>query len=151
MAWIWCCHGCGLGLSCSSDITPSLGISVCSRGGCKKKKKKWTIDQILKLWFKRLWMCVRACVCVCVCVYECVCLWIWWLLELACKNLLSACFPVSTFCRNGYGGSFGPLEISKCYKSTPPPPTSKVGCWAFTRTLLRGFIEFQPLTQLALR
>ena len=26
--------------SCSSDLTPSLGISICHRCGCKKEKKK---------------------------------------------------------------------------------------------------------------
>ena len=39
MALIWCCCGCGLGCSRSSDVTPSLAASVCCRG-CPEKKKK---------------------------------------------------------------------------------------------------------------
>ena len=39
-ARIWCCCGCGVGSSCSSDSTPSLGASICHRWGSKKKKKK---------------------------------------------------------------------------------------------------------------
>ena len=31
---------CGVGLSCSSDLTPSLGISICHGCGPKKEKKK---------------------------------------------------------------------------------------------------------------
>ena len=33
------CCGCGVGLSCNSDSTPSLGPSICCRCGPKKKKK----------------------------------------------------------------------------------------------------------------
>ena len=55
LSWlkIWCCHkqrhrwqmrlrsgGCGIGLSYGSDSTPSLGTSICCRGGPKKKEKK---------------------------------------------------------------------------------------------------------------
>ena len=35
IAQIWCCHGCGRGLNCSSNLTPSLGTSICCRCGCK--------------------------------------------------------------------------------------------------------------------
>ena len=31
-AQIWCCCGCGIGLSCSWDLNPSLGTSICH--GC---------------------------------------------------------------------------------------------------------------------
>ena len=34
-----CYCGWGVGLSCSSYSTPSLGTSMCCRCGCKKKKK----------------------------------------------------------------------------------------------------------------
>ena len=34
-----CCCGCGTALSCSSDLTPSLGTSVCHRYDPKKKRK----------------------------------------------------------------------------------------------------------------
>ena len=37
---IWHCYGCGVGFSCSSDSTPSLGTSICRRCGCKNKKEK---------------------------------------------------------------------------------------------------------------
>ena len=46
MAWVadvaqvWCCHGCGVGLSCSSDLAPSLGTSICSRCSLRKKKEE---------------------------------------------------------------------------------------------------------------
>ena len=30
-AWIPCCHGCGVGHSRSSDLTLSLGTSICRR------------------------------------------------------------------------------------------------------------------------
>ena len=42
MVWSQCCLGCGIGLSCHSDSTPSLGTYMCWRCGCvvKKKKKK---------------------------------------------------------------------------------------------------------------
>ena len=39
MAWIQCCCGYGIGLSCSSDLTPSLGTSIYYRCGHKKKKE----------------------------------------------------------------------------------------------------------------
>ena len=46
VAQIWHCCGCGCGQQCSSDSTPSPGISMCYRCGPKKKKKKiapgWT-------------------------------------------------------------------------------------------------------------
>ena len=38
MAQIQCCHGCGVGLSCSSDSTPSLGTSICCR--CSKRERE---------------------------------------------------------------------------------------------------------------
>ena len=34
---IWCCRGCGVGLSCSSNSAPSLGTSICHRCSTKKK------------------------------------------------------------------------------------------------------------------
>ena len=37
---IWQCCGCGVGLSCSSNWTPSLGTSICCRCGPKRKKEK---------------------------------------------------------------------------------------------------------------
>ena len=37
---IWCCYGCGVGLGCSSSLTPSLGTSICCRCDSKKKTKK---------------------------------------------------------------------------------------------------------------
>ena len=40
VVWIWHCCGCGEGLSCSCDWTPSLGNSTCHRCGPEKKKKK---------------------------------------------------------------------------------------------------------------
>ena len=40
VAQIRCCYGCGVGLSCSSNSTPSLGTSMCHRNSPKKKKKK---------------------------------------------------------------------------------------------------------------
>ena len=39
-ARIWRCRGCGVGLSCSSSLTPSLGSSICHRCGHKKNKKQ---------------------------------------------------------------------------------------------------------------
>ena len=39
-AQIWCCHGCGVGCSYSSDSTSSLGTSICHRCSSKKKKIK---------------------------------------------------------------------------------------------------------------
>ena len=41
--------------SCSSDLTPSLGTSICCR--CSSKKKK-------------MYMCVCVYVCVCICIYK---------------------------------------------------------------------------------
>ena len=38
-ARIWRFCGCGVGLSCSSDSTPSLEISICPRWDCRKIKK----------------------------------------------------------------------------------------------------------------
>ena len=37
VARIWCCWSCGVASSCTSDLTGSLGTSVCSR--CSPKKK----------------------------------------------------------------------------------------------------------------
>ena len=39
-AQIWCCCGCGVGLSCSSNLTPSLETSICCRCSYKKTKNK---------------------------------------------------------------------------------------------------------------
>jgi len=39
-AQIQCCHGCGIGLRCCSDSTPSLGASICHRCSHQKKKNK---------------------------------------------------------------------------------------------------------------
>ena len=39
------CRDCGVGLSCSSDLTPSLGTSIwrrCGHNKEKEKKKKWS-------------------------------------------------------------------------------------------------------------
>ena len=38
MAQIWCCCGCAIGHSCSSNSTPGPGTSICSRFGRKTKK-----------------------------------------------------------------------------------------------------------------
>ena len=40
MARIWCCCGCGVGSSCNSYSTPSLGTSIGRRCSYKKEKKK---------------------------------------------------------------------------------------------------------------
>ena len=37
---ILCCCGCGIDLSCSSDLIPILGTSICLSCSLKKKKKK---------------------------------------------------------------------------------------------------------------
>ena len=37
---IWYYSGCGVGLSCSSNSTPSLGTCICCMCGHKKKKEK---------------------------------------------------------------------------------------------------------------
>ena len=37
VAWIWHYCGCGVGPSCSFDLTPSPGTSICRRYGHKKK------------------------------------------------------------------------------------------------------------------
>ena len=37
---IQCCHGCGVGLSCSTKLSPSPATSVCCRFSPKKKRKK---------------------------------------------------------------------------------------------------------------
>ena len=34
------CHGCGVGCSYSSDLTPNLGTSICCRCGPKKKRRQ---------------------------------------------------------------------------------------------------------------
>lgn len=49
--WLgWQCQGWGLGLSGSiSDSTPSLGTSICRRGGCKKKKKNVLFETAIKV------------------------------------------------------------------------------------------------------
>ena len=39
MAWIWCCRGSGVALSCSSDLTPSLGTSYATAEALKPKKE----------------------------------------------------------------------------------------------------------------
>ena len=36
-AWIQCCYGCAVSLSCSSDSIPSLGNSICHSCGTKKQ------------------------------------------------------------------------------------------------------------------
>ena len=36
---IQCCHSCGAGSNCGSDLVPSLGTSTCHGRGKKKKKK----------------------------------------------------------------------------------------------------------------
>ena len=40
VAWIQGCRGCGADLSCSSNLTPGPGISICHRNCPKKKKEK---------------------------------------------------------------------------------------------------------------
>ena len=39
MAWIQCYPGCGVGLRCSSDLTPTLGTSMFQVWPLKKKKR----------------------------------------------------------------------------------------------------------------
>ena len=39
-AWIQCYHGCGVGLSCSFSLTPSLGTFICSRCSHKNKRER---------------------------------------------------------------------------------------------------------------
>lgn len=46
MARIWHCHGCSIGLSYSSNLTPSPGTSIWCRWGPKKKRKKQQQQQI---------------------------------------------------------------------------------------------------------
>ena len=49
VAHIWCCHGCGVGQSCSSDLTPGPGTSTChscSHREKKEKRKKWKPGQV---------------------------------------------------------------------------------------------------------
>ena len=41
-AQIWCCYGSGVGQSCYSDSTPSLGTSICRRRDPKKEKQNKT-------------------------------------------------------------------------------------------------------------
>ena len=36
----WRCYGCGVGLSYSSDLTPSLGTSICHRFSTKKGERE---------------------------------------------------------------------------------------------------------------
>ena len=40
VAWIWRCCGCGIGISCSYDLTPGLRTSICRRCALKKKKER---------------------------------------------------------------------------------------------------------------
>ena len=42
-----CCCDCGVGQQLSSDLTPSLGTSICCRGGPKKQKQKPKKQQTL--------------------------------------------------------------------------------------------------------
>ena len=48
VAHIQCCHGCGVGLSCSSSLTPSPGTSICCRCGYKKKRKEQMLLKVGK-------------------------------------------------------------------------------------------------------
>ena len=41
-AWIWCGCGCVCVSSYSSDLTPSLGTSICQRCGLKRKGQVWS-------------------------------------------------------------------------------------------------------------
>ena len=66
-ARIQCYHGCGIGLSCSSDSTLYLGTSICCRCGHKKKKKKKkdgvqaiTFPLLEKPYVDLNWKCVPA-------------------------------------------------------------------------------------------
>ena len=40
VAWIWYCHGCGVGCNCSSDAAPGLGTSMPHRCSHRKKEGK---------------------------------------------------------------------------------------------------------------
>ena len=40
VVWIQGCCGCGVGPSCGSDLTPSLGTAICCGYGPKKEEKK---------------------------------------------------------------------------------------------------------------
>ena len=63
VAQIWCCHGCGVGLSCSSNSTPSPGIPICCRYGKNYFLKKKFVDiqfkkkNIFFYSWKRKWKC----------------------------------------------------------------------------------------------
>ena len=46
VAWVSSCCGCGISWSCSSDLTPSLGTSICHRGVALKTKKKNPEEEI---------------------------------------------------------------------------------------------------------
>ena len=46
---IWCSPGCGVGPSCSPDLTSSSGTSICPRCGHKKKKNKPVINALLEV------------------------------------------------------------------------------------------------------
>ena len=49
-AQIWCCHGGDVALSCRSDLTPSLGTSICCRYSCKKQNKtQKTLNMVFSL------------------------------------------------------------------------------------------------------
>ena len=37
---IWHCHSCGIGCSCSSDLIPGPGTSICHGSGQKPNQKK---------------------------------------------------------------------------------------------------------------
>ena len=37
-AWIWCCHGCGVGLSCSSSVTLEQELPYATGVGIKRKR-----------------------------------------------------------------------------------------------------------------
>ena len=53
-AQILCRHGCGVGLSCSSDSVPGLGTSICYRYGHKKKKNFFFKELSFKRVMKRV-------------------------------------------------------------------------------------------------
>lgn len=53
MALIQCCHGCGMGPSCRSNLTPILGTSICCR--CNRKKGKNKKDWRNLSWTELAW------------------------------------------------------------------------------------------------
>ena len=61
VAQIQHCCGCGVGLSCSSDYTPSSGISTYRKCGYKKEKKKEKNKTLKKQDFLQMHM--DFCVC----------------------------------------------------------------------------------------